>query len=157
MYKRQDTRWILEIGFSGAGTDPVRFNIGKYVAEAAGLEANAYGQMPQGKYDVVLDIEELIKAYDADNGKSNYDKIFGEGGNSILTTVNITYATNDPANNSDKDQAFILNEIAIGDANAFPEKEPEETTLYSAAVDTLDNWLTYDEAHTCLLYTSERG
>ena len=116
-----DMRWFLEIGFNGAGTDPARFNISKYIAEAAnnGTAANDYGQLPSGTYNVVLDIADVIKSYDEDNGKANYDKIFGEGGNSYLTTININIATNDPEKNSDKDQSLIIREIAVGTSDEF--------------------------------------
>lgn len=141
-----DTRWFLEIGFSAAGTTPARINISKYIGEAAGFEANASGQLPQGEYDVVLDIEEIIKTDDAENGRSNYDKIFGEDGNNWLTTVNINYVTTDPAGNSDKDQAFILNEIAVGDANAFTGEDPSTPSdgswslVEDATTDTNVQW-----------------
>ena len=121
-----DMRWFIEIAFNGAGTDPARFNIGKYIGEATGnpvLAANSYKQLPSGTYNVVLDIAEVIKSYDKDNGTNNYDKIFGEGGNSWLTTININIATNDPKNNSDKDNSLIIREIAIGGEDSFNDIE----------------------------------
>ena len=101
-----DMRWFVEIGFNGAGID--RMNIAKYIAEATGndkLAANSYGHLPSGTYNVVLDVADLIKAYDADNGTSNYDKVFNSGATNtrMLTTINFNVATNDPAKNSDKD------------------------------------------------------
>ena len=76
-----DIRWRFQLQFAGAGVNIV---VSKYVGEAAGLAANEYGQLPQGDYNVVLDIEQLLKDYDEDNNltgaDSTYEKVFGENG-----------------------------------------------------------------------------
>lgn len=116
-----DMRWLVEIAFNGAGSQ--RMNIAKYIGEATGndkLVANAYGQLPSGTYNVVLDIAEVLQAYDTDNADdsskitNNYERVFGEGGNTYLTTINFNVATNDPANNSDKDNKLIIRDFSIG-------------------------------------------
>ena len=117
-----DMRWFVEIGFNGAGID--RMNIAKYIAEATGndkLAANSYGHLPSGTYNVVLDVADLIKAYDADNGTSNYDKVFNSGATNtrMLTTINFNVATNDPAKNSDKDNVLTIRDFSLGTDGTF--------------------------------------
>ncbi len=117
-----DMRWFVEIGFNGAGIE--RMNISKYIAAATGndkLQPNDYGQLPSGTYDVVLDMEELIKAYDADNDTTNYDKIWNSGADNtrLLTTINFNVATTDPAKNSDKDNHLIIRDFSLGTDGSF--------------------------------------
>ena len=117
-----DMRWFVEIGFNGA--DIERMNISKYIAAATGndkLQPNEYRQLPSGTYDVVLDMEELIKAYDADNDTTNYDKIWNSGADNtrLLTTINFNVATSDPAKNSDKDNHLIIRDFSLGTDGSF--------------------------------------
>ncbi len=117
-----DIRWNVEIGFNGAGID--RMNIAKYIGQATGnekLQANQYRQLPSGTYNVVLDVEDLIKAFDADNGTNNYDKVFNSGATNtrMLTTINFNVATNDPAKNSDKDNVLTIRDFSLGTDGTF--------------------------------------
>ena len=117
-----DIRWNVEIGFNGAGID--RMNIAKYIGQATGnekLQANQYRQLPSGTYNVVLDVEDLIKAFDADNGTNNYDKVFNSGATNtrMLTTINFQMATNTPDKNSDKDYALTIRDFSLGTDGTF--------------------------------------
>ena len=115
-----DARWNVEIAFNAAGTN--RMQIAKYIAAATGnekLKENTSSQLPSGTYNVVLDLEDLIKAYDADNDTNNYDKVFGDGGNRWLTTINFQMATNKPGENSDKDYALTIRDFSLGTDGSF--------------------------------------
>ncbi len=129
-----DIRFYVEMDFGGAQTG--RIMLSKYIGEAAGLEANEWGQLPQGEYKVYLDIEELLKAYDSDKNltgdDSAYEKVFGPNGNPAVTLVGFCIATNTPAENSDKDQALIIREFSIGDA----ESGTADNSTTSTASDT---------------------
>ena len=117
--KGTDIRWTLQLAFNGAGTGNMYMS--KYIAAEAGYEANEYNQMPQGRYEVVIPIGEMIKQYDADNSKTNYDKIWNSGASNtrLLTGLIVQVAASDPVNNSDKDQALVIHDISFGTAGSF--------------------------------------
>ena len=129
-----DARWNVEIAFNGAGTN--RMQIAKYIAAATGnekLKENTSSQLPSGTYNVVLDLEDLIKAYDADNDTNNYDKVFGDGGNRWLTTINFQMATNKPGENSDKDYALTIRDFSLGTDGSFDDINTGSSTTSTAS------------------------
>lgn len=81
-----DVRWGLDLVFAVG-----QININKYVAEAAGVELFTYSQLKQGTYTASLDLTALLKAYDADNGltgeNSMYGMVLGTNGNPAFTQV----------------------------------------------------------------------
>ena len=115
-----DVRWIMQLAFNGAGTG--NMSVSKYIAAAAnnGQEANQYGQMPQGHYELVIPMGDLIEQFDADNATTNYDKIWNSGANNtkLLTGVILQIATNNPEKNSDKDLGLVIHDISINTAGS---------------------------------------
>lgn len=132
-----DIRWTLQIQFAGAG---VNINISDFIGDAAGFDANAYSQLPQGTYNIALDIEQLLKDYDNSHSltgtDSTYVKIFGENGNNVLTNIYFTLATNTPGT-TDGDKGLLIRKFAIARTVNF--YEPEE--LYTLPVDNISAWV----------------
>ena len=132
-----DIRWLFQLQFAGAGVNIV---VSKYIGEAAGLAANAYNQLPQGTYNVTLDIEQLLKDYDADNNltgeNSTYEKVFGEGGNNALTNIYFTLATNTPGT-SDGGKALLIRGLSICRNEDFYYPEVK----YALPTDDLSAWV----------------
>lgn len=132
-----DIRWQFQLQFAGAGVNIV---VSKYVGEAAGLTANAYGQLPQGTYNVTLDIEQILKDYDTDNNltgeNSTCEKVFGDGGNNALTNIYFSLATNTPGT-TDGGKVLLIRNLAIRRSEDFYYHE----VLYSLPTDDISEWV----------------
>ena len=131
--KGTDIRWTLQLAFNGAGTGNMYMS--KYIAAEAGYEANEYNQMPQGRYEVVIPIGEMIEQYDADNSTTNYDKIWNSGADNtrLLTGLIVQVAASDPVNNSDKDQALVIHDISFGTAGSTASTASTGSTASTAS------------------------
>lgn len=132
-----DIRWRFQLQFAGAGVNIV---VSKYVGEAAGLAANEYGQLPQGDYNVVLDIEQLLKDYDADNNltgeNSTYEKVFGVNGNNALTNIYFNLATNTPGT-TDGGKGLLIRRLAVRRNEDFYYPEVK----YALPTDDISAWV----------------
>lgn len=133
----RDIRWVLQLQFASAG---VTLMASDYIGEAAGFTADAYHQLPQGDYNVTLDIEQLLKDYDSDNNltgaDSFYEKIFGENGSDLLTNINFTLVTNVPGT-TDQDYGLVIRNLSVTRTVDFYEPE----IRYALPVSDITAWL----------------
>ncbi len=83
-----DVSWKVRLYF---GASAYYFDLSQYIGEAVGVTANSSGQIPGGKYQVELDIAEIIKDFDADNGLSGadsiYQQVFGTADGNVVCGV----------------------------------------------------------------------
>lgn len=87
----KDLLWNVKIYFGG---HDLYIPLGKYIGNA-----NSSHQLPRGKYEVELDIVEVLKAYDTANGLSGadsaYEQVFGASGNTYLCGIYFGAYSND--------------------------------------------------------------
>ena len=133
-------RWWVELAFNAAIPN-VRIPISQYIGDVGDrvLVSNAYNQLPQGEYKIVLDIEQFLRDYDEANDTEYYNAVFGSGG-AYLTNIRFCLATNDQKTDTDNGYGFVLHEASIYREESTDPEPPVDTTILEVPVDTLDGW-----------------
>ncbi len=143
-----DLLWSVKIYF---GVTELYFPLGQYIGENAGIPANSSNRLPHGKYQVELDLVEILKDYDEANGlsgtDSTYEKVFGDSGSNYLTGIYFSVTSTSLENEMLIRELSFAREMDVYTAPVYTDIITDKVdgsatmTLYSFPVGDISAWV----------------